>query len=96
MYAVVRQYPGASQLFDELARRQGEVEALIRGVPGFVAYTLVRSADGGGVTISVYEDQAGTAESSRRAAEWVRQNVPAAAGSPPEITEGEVLYQFGR
>ena len=39
---------------------------------------------------------AGTAESSRRAAEWVRQNVPNAASSPPEITEGEVLYNFGK
>ena len=64
-------------------------------MPGFVSYTLVRSGDGG-TSITVCEDRAGTEESSRRAADWVRQIVPAAAGNPPEITEGEVLYQFGR
>jgi hypothetical protein len=96
MYAVVRRYPGASQLFDELARRQADVEAVIRGVPGFVAYTLLRAGDGGGATVTVCEDQAGAEESTRRAAAWVRENVPAAAGSPPEVTAGEVLYHFGR
>ena len=57
--------------------------------------TLVRSGDGG-TSITICEDRAGTEESSRRAADWVRQTVPAAAGNPPEISEGEVLYQFGR
>jgi hypothetical protein len=95
MYIVVRRYRGASQLFEELARRQTEVDQVIRGVPGFVAYYLVR-ADDGGASITICEDRAGTEESTRRAANWVRQNVPAAAGNPPEVTEGEVLYQFGQ
>jgi hypothetical protein len=95
MYVVVRRYRGASPLFDELARRQADVEQLIRNVPGFVAYYLVRTEDGG-ATITVCEDQAGTQESTRQAADWVRQNVPAAAGNPPEVTEGEALYQFTR
>ena len=96
MYAVVRRYSGAAQLIDELARRQADVEAVIRAVPGFVAYTLIRSGDGGGASITVCEDQAGVAESTRRAAAWVRENVPAAVGSPPEVTEGEVVYRFDR
>ena len=96
MYVVVRRYPGVSQLIDELARRQAEVEQIIRGVPGFVAYYLLRSGDGGGASVTVCEDRAGTEESTRRAAAWVRENLPAAAGSPPELTEGEVLYQFTR
>lgn len=52
------------------------------GHTGFVADYAVRSG-GGGVTITICEDQAGTRESTRRAAEWVRANVTAAAGSPP-------------
>ena len=93
MYAVVRRYRGANALFDELARREQDVRDVIQGTPGFVAYYLVRSGDGG-ASITICQDQTGTAESSRRAADWVRQNVPSAAGSPPELTEGEVLYHF--
>ena len=93
MYAVVRRYKGATALFDELARREQDVRGVIQGVPGFMAYYLVRSGDGG-VTITVCQDQTGTAESTRRAADWVRQNVPAAASSPPEVVEGEVLFNF--
>ena len=93
MYAVIRRYTGASQLFDELARRRSDVEQLLRSVPGFRGYYLVRSGEGG-ASITLCDDQAGTSESTRIAAEWVRQNVPAAAGSPPQVTEGEVLYNF--
>ncbi len=95
MYAVVRRYTGAPALaiLDEVARRQADVEQVIRGVPGFVAYYLIRSGDIG-ASVTVCQDQAGTADSSRRAADWIRENVPTAAGTPPEITEGEVLFNF--
>ena len=74
MHAVIRRYQG-SAIIDAVVSRRGEVEALIRDVPGFVAYYAVRAGDGG-ATITVCQDQAGTAESTRRAAEWVRQNMP--------------------
>jgi hypothetical protein len=94
MYAVVRTYSGegASELFDLLGQREQDVEALISGVPGFVNYVAVRSGDGG-VTVTVCEDKAGTDESSRRAAEWVKENVSATA-NPPTITEGNTVLQF--
>jgi hypothetical protein len=94
MYAVVRRYSGASALFDELARREQDVRDVIQGVSGFVAYYLVRSGDGG-ASITVCQDQAGTSESTRRAAEWIRQNLPNTAGGTPEVTEGEVVFNFG-
>ena len=93
MYAVLRQYRNARALFDELARREQDIRSVVQGIPGFVAYYMVRSGDGG-ATITVCQDQAGTAESTRRAAEFIRQNVPSAAGSQPEVTEGEVLFNF--
>ena len=66
---------------------------MIQGVPGFVAYYAIRSgADG--MTITICQDQSGTTESTRRAADWVRQNVLAAISSPPEIIEGEVPLNF--
>jgi hypothetical protein len=93
MYAVVRRYKGANALFEELSSREQDVRNVIQPVSGFVAYYLVRSADGG-ATITICQDQSGTSESTRRAADWIRQNVPNVAGDPPEITEGEVLFNF--
>jgi hypothetical protein len=94
MYAVVRTYSGqgASELFDLLGQREEDVKALVSGVPGFVNYAAVRSGDGG-VTVTVCEDKAGTDESSKRAAAWVKDNV-SATGNPPVITEGNTVLQF--
>lgn len=95
MYAVVRTYSGqgASELFDLLAHREEDVKDLISGVPGFITYAAIRSGDGG-ATVTVCEDKAGTDESSRRAATWVKDNVSANV-TPPVITEGDTILQFG-
>jgi hypothetical protein len=94
MYAVVRSYAGqgASELFDQLEQRNEEVEDLIGGVPGFVSYTAFRSGEGG-TTVTVCQDKTGTDESSRRAAEWVKENISATA-NPPLITEGGTVVHF--
>jgi restriction endonuclease Mrr len=94
MYAVVRSYSGqgASELFDQLEQRNEEVKDLIGGVPGFVSYAAFRSGDGG-ITVTVCQDKTGTDESSRRAAEWVKENVSATA-TPPVISEGTTVVQF--
>ena len=68
------------------------MKALISGVPGFVTYAAVRKGEGG-VTVTVCENKAGTDESSRRAADWVKKNVSETA-DPPEITEGDTVLQF--
>jgi hypothetical protein len=95
MYAVVRTYSGqgAAELFRVLGQREPDVRALISGVPGFVSYAAVRSGDGG-VTVTVCQDKAGTDESSRRAAEWVKENLGAAIDAPA-ITEGDAVLHFG-
>ena len=94
MYAVVRSYSGqgASELFDLLGQREEDVKSLISGVPGFVSYAAFRSGDGG-MTVTVCQDKTGTDESSRRAAEWVKENV-STTGNPPVITEGSTVLQF--
>ena len=68
------------------------MKGLISGVPGFVNYVAVRSGDGG-VTVTVCEDQDGTDESSRRAAEFVKENLSATA-DPPAITAGDTVPQL--
>ena len=95
MHVVVRSYSGdgAAELFDLLAQREEEVKEIMTTVPGFVSYTAVRG-DGGGVTVTTCEDKAGTDETSRRAAEWVKENVTATI-APPSITEGDAILRWG-
>ena len=95
MHAVVRHYKGNAELADTLVARSDEIEELIRGVDGFVAYYLVKTSDGA-ASISVFENQAGTQESTRRAAAWVGDNFASDVGEPPEVTEGEAVIQFAR
>ena len=94
MYAVVRSWSGdgASEIFDQLEQRNDEIKELIGGVPGFVSYTAFRTGDGGS-TVTVCQDKSGTDESSRRAAEWVKENISAMANSPV-ITEGGTVAYF--
>jgi len=94
MYVVVRSYSGqgASELFDLIGQREEEVRELISGVPGFISYAAFRSGDGG-ITVTACEDKAGTDESSKRAAGWVKENASGSVASP-EITEGNTVVQF--
>jgi hypothetical protein len=95
MYAVVRRYTGAQALVNAMEQKKADVEKLLKGVPGFRSYYAINS--GGSVaTITVCDDKAGTDESSRRAADWVRQNVPIGAINAPEVTEGETYIQFNK
>ncbi len=95
MHTVVRNYRSNAELADELVKRSGDVEELIRGVEGFVAYYLVKTSNGT-ASISVFEDEAGTQESTRRAAAFVKQHVASVAGAPPEVIEGETVIHFAR
>ncbi len=95
MYVVVRGYSGtgASELFGLLGQRAEDVKDLISGVPGFVSYAASETGADSGFTVTVCQDKAGTDESSRRAAKWVKDNV-SATGNPPQSTEGSTVLQF--
>ena len=94
MHAVIRTYSGAGakELFDILEKNKTDVEKLVRGVKGFVSYSLVRTA-GGGFSVSVCQDKAGTEESTRVAGEWVAKNAGKISASAPIVTEGTVILQ---
>jgi hypothetical protein len=95
MHAVVRNYsgPGATELFDLLEQRIGEVESLIRGVSGFVGYTLIRT-DNGGVTVTVCQDKAGTDASLQLARDWIQGNASDLGVSPPAVSEGAAVLHL--
>lgn len=95
MHAVTRFYsgPGAKELFDLLALKKDDVESVMRGVNGFVSYTLFWS-DNGGVSLTVCRDKAGADESVQRARDWIAKNGPHLHVSPPALSEGEVILQL--
>jgi hypothetical protein len=94
MHIVVRSYSGqgASELFDALDESEQDVKDLIGGVPGFVSYAAFRTSDGG-MTVTACRNKAGTEESSKRAAEWTKENIGGMV-DPPTITEGDTVLQF--
>jgi hypothetical protein len=95
MHAVIRRYSGASALVTEMKRKGTEVEAIIREVSGFVAYYAVGSGDAL-TTVTICDTEAGTTESTRRAAAWVKENLPGASMAPPQVAGGDVFLHFAR
>ena len=94
MYVVIRSYSGqgASELFDALAEREEDVKNVISTVPGFISYEAFRN-DGVGRTVTGCQDKAGTDESSRRAAEWIKENISVTV-DPPTVTGGSTVLHF--
>jgi hypothetical protein len=89
MHTTMRYYAGNTDLADQLAGRADEIRAVISEVPGFHAYYLVK-LDDATVSITVCDDEAGTAESTKVAGEWLRDNMPDVAASPPMVSSGTV------
>ena len=90
MHATVRTYSAAPELADALVGRASDVKSLISGIDGFKAYYLIRTADGA-VSVSVYEDEAGSNASTQAAATWIRENLPDLTGAAPQVSAGEVV-----
>ena len=91
MYATVRSY-GQSDLVAQLRQHQDAVKSLMGTVAGFQAYYIVETADGGAVSVTVCDDQAGADESNSVAAGWIRDNLAGASIPAPTISAGEVAF----
>ncbi|MGH3661154.1 MAG: hypothetical protein ACRDT8_13065 [Micromonosporaceae bacterium] len=90
MYVAVRRYEGTGDPAELGRRVQAGYVPLIREVAGFVAYYCVDAGDGVVITTSVFEDEAGANESTKRAAEFVREN-PSLFPNPAHVTAGDVV-----
>jgi hypothetical protein len=95
-YLAIRQYqlaPGHT-IEDLAALVEREFVPIIAQVPGYQEYFLVER-DGGIISISVFANQAGAEESTRRAAAWVQQNLTGFFAGPPTVTTGTVWVHNG-
>jgi hypothetical protein len=95
MQVVVRTYSGkgAKELFDALEKHKADVESILRGVKGFVAYTLARSGDGG-FSVTVCKDKAGIDESIQKSKDWVAKNAGTTGVGAPQVSEGAVILHL--
>ena len=92
MHAVIRNYTdkGAPELMDLFEKKKADIEKILRGVKGFVAYSLVRTADGG-CSISIYETKAGSDESTEKAHAWIAEHGAGLHPDPPTAIEAEPI-----
>ena len=52
----------------------------------------METSDGGAVSVTVCDDQAGAEESNAVAAGWIRENLAGASIPAPAISAGEVAF----
>jgi hypothetical protein len=94
MYATVRRYEGVDQSrTDELTKKVGEsLLPTLSKVPGFDGYYLIEAGNGVMSSIGFFDTSAQADESTRVAANWVREEkLETALPNPPKITGGEVI-----
>jgi heme-degrading monooxygenase HmoA len=93
-YAVIRRYHVKAGAAGEIAQRaRSGFVPIISQTPGFVAWYLVDAGKDTLIAVSIFKDQAGAQESTKRAAQWIKQNLAALIPNPPEIASGAVLVQ---
>jgi hypothetical protein len=91
MYAVVRRYDGVTDAAEAGRQVKEGFVPLLQDMPGFVAYYWVNAGGGVMVSTSVFQDQAGEEESTKRAADFVSANLASLLPNPPQVTAGEVI-----
>ena len=82
---------GVTDPAEAVRRVQEGFVPLLREVPGFVAYYLLDAGGGVIVSTSVFHDQAGSEESTKRAAGYVRENLASLVPNSPQVMAGEVV-----
>jgi hypothetical protein len=92
MYVTIRSYVG-HELADAILANQSAVKEVIGGVDGVKAYYLVRTEEGT-MSVTVTDSEASAEETTRAAANWVRENMGDSPGGSAQISGGEVLVDL--
>jgi hypothetical protein len=94
MHATIRRYEGIDQSrSDELVKNVGEkLLPRLSKMQGFGGYYLIEAGNGVMSSVGFFETSAQADESTRVAANWVRdEKLEKALPNPPKITGGEVI-----
>lgn len=91
MHGVLRHYTLDPKNISEVVRRVADGGVpILKAIPGFVSYAMMDAGQGHLVTYSVYESEAGTEESTKKAAGWVKENIASMLPTPPRVVAGGV------
>jgi hypothetical protein len=96
MYATIRRYTpmvdATKDVVDDLKQRiEKGFLPMVQDVPGFHSYGVIDAGNGKIVTISIFDDKSGAAESTRRAQEFVQKDPMKDQLGKPEVIEGELV-----
>lgn len=96
MYATIRRYtpktPATRENVEELRRRiEEKFLPTVQDIRGFHSYSVLNAGNKEILSITVFEDREGAAESTRRAAEFVQKDPLKDQLGRPEVIEGELL-----
>jgi hypothetical protein len=94
MHATVRRYEGVDQSRTVELTKKVDQSLLPRlsKLPGFEGYYLIEAGNGVMSSIGLFDTSAHADESTRIAANWVREEkLEMALPNPPKITDGEVI-----
>ena len=94
MHTVVRIYSGehADQQMDLVIHHREAAETIMRAVPGFIGYSIVRGTQGG-FTITTCATKAASDLITRQAHDWASQHL-GPSNVTPQIVEGEVAWDI--
>jgi hypothetical protein len=95
MHAAIRRYP-VPDVDALVAKVEAEFVDQVRSVDGFVGYYVVDNGDGTATSVTVGETAEAVEESTRRAADWVRDSASDVLGGTPDVTSGEVRVRVER
>ena len=95
MHTAIRKYRVSD--VDALVKKvEDEFVERVKSVDGFVGYYVIDGGDGTATSVTVGETAEAVDESTRRAAEWVRESAADLVQGAPDISVGEVRIRIER
>lgn len=94
MHATIRRYEGVDQnRTEELTKKVGEsLIPKLSKLEGFSEYYLIEAGNGVMTSVGIFDTSTHASESTRVAADWVREeNLESALPNPPKVTDGEII-----
>lgn len=91
MHMAIRHYKTIPGAMEQIVQQVNSgFVPIISSTPGYIGYYLVQTGSDTLATVSVFQDQAGAEESTRRAADFVRDNMASLVAGPAEVSAGTI------